>query len=367
MKKKILRTIAVLMLIFVMITTFSSCTTTQKLPDAESASGKIEGTEIVWNYDKSSKVLEISGNGAIPNYDSADKVPWYSARHSVKEVKLGSGITEIGSRAFYYFPALESISIPATVTRLGDLALAFCSSLKSITLADGLTAIGASCFEGCSKLEGVFVPFSVKSIGERAFLSCGALKDVVIMAQITELKADTFKNCKSLATLCFNEVAKNITVSDSAFDGAAKNFGAAEFIASTTGAAKLTIKYVFEDNTEAFPTHTEELERGASYSVVSPTKEGYTASVLTVTGVADFNTEVTVTYKQNAVDAPEEETPDKDEEDKKDTSTGTIIAIVILLVVIAGVVVLAVVMMRSDKKVGVTGKKPTDNKNNKKK
>lgn len=367
MKKKILRAVAVLTLIFVMVTTFSSCTTTQKIPDAESASGKIEGTEIEWSYDKSSKKLEISGNGVIPNYDSADKVPWYSARHSVEKIVIGSGITEIGDRAFYYFPSLENIDVPGSVTRLGNLAVAFCSSLTSVTLPEGITSIGASCFEGCSKLEGVFVPFSVTSIGERAFLSCGALKDVVIMAQITELKADTFKNCKSLATLCFNEVARNITVSESAFDGAAKNFGAAEFIASTTGAAKLTIKYVFEDNTEAFAPHVEELERGASYSVVSPTKEGYTASVLTVAGVADFNTEVTVVYKQNAVDAPEEETPEEDPEPQKDNGLGTVVAIVILVVVIAGVVVFAVFMMRSDKKVGVTGKKPAENKNNKKK
>lgn len=62
---------------------------------------------------------------------------------------------------------------------------------------------------------------------------------------------------------------------------------------------QLTIKYVYEDNTEAKPNHSKTLTVGASYSVDSPTIDGYAADKTTVSGTMPANNvEVTVTYSK---------------------------------------------------------------------
>ena len=92
--------------------------------------------------------------------------------------------------------------------------------------------------------------------------------------------------------------AEGITVTDGKFTMPARNvtFTATSEINSYT----LTVKYVFEDNTEAATTYTGSVTYNSGYSVTSPAVTGYTADQLTVSGTmpAD-NVEVPVTYKAN--------------------------------------------------------------------
>ena len=354
MKRKILKATVAIILILTMIAAFTSCMGTAR-PAAESADGTIAGTEIHWSYNKDTKILAIEGSGAIPNFESSTAVPWFAVRQGVTNLVLGEGITAIGDYAFYYLPILEQVSLPGTITSLGKYSFAFCSALTSFTVPEGVTAIGDSCFEGCAALKTVFVPHTTTSIGQRAFLSCGALEDAIIMAQITEIKSATFKNCSALKTLCFHDAQKTLAnIAADAFEGAAIGFGSAQFTASTTGKATLTIKYVYENGSEDAPTYTKEFVRGAEYSIDSPAIEGYTADNAKLTGTIVADTALTVTYKVNAPveEAPApEETPEAEKpEEKQPITVGTVIALVILGAVIVGIIVLAIFMMRADKK-----------------
>ncbi len=354
MKKKILRAVAVLVLACVLTLSMASCgNTSGSVPDAESASGAVEGASINWSYDEKSKTLTLTGTGAMPDFESSEKVSWYAVRHSVEKIAIADGITSLGNYAFYYSPKLTEVNIPASVASVGKLAFAFCSSLKAVTLPDALTYIGDSAFEGCRSLEGIYVPSAVTGIGERAFAHCSALKTVIIMGSITDIKALTFNGCKAVETLCFNTSAQGISVAENAFEGCSKSFANAEFTESQSGKATLTINYVFADGTQAAPTYVQEYAYGASFSVVSPVIDGYKTDMLTVSGVvSSFNTVVEVKYTPiEAETAPETEAetqPVGEEEEK--TTVGTVIAIVILVIVIAAIVVLAVFMIRSDKK-----------------
>ena len=66
----------------------------------------------------------------------------------------------------------------------------------------------------------------------------------------------------------------------------------------------LTVKYVYEDGTEAEKTYAASVVYGAAYSVASPEKEGFTPDAAAVSGTmpAD-NVTVIVTYKTNAYTA----------------------------------------------------------------
>ena len=368
MKNKILKTALALMLLLSVVFCFASCGA-QKVPEADDAEGKIDETDISWEYDADDKTLTVKGTGSIPDFDASEDVPWYAVRHSVEEIEIAEGITYIGDYAFYYCPMLTDVEIPASVGGIGDFAFAFCSSLKGLEIPDGVTSVGEGCFEACRLLEGIYLPASVTSLGARAFAHCSSMKEAVIMAQITSIDTWTFMGCRSLEKLCFYKSAGGISVADDAFEGANIGFEKAVFADTVEGEFTLTVDYVYEDGSEAAAAHTETLKYGDPYSVTSPTLEGYTASELTVSGEIYKTENFTVTYVANEVESETEaeteavaDTP----EEKKGVDVGTVIAIVIFAVVIIAIIVLVIVMMRSDKKqTNGTQRRTQDTKNEK--
>lgn len=81
---------------------------------------------------------------------------------------IPDGILSIAERAFYY-SLLSSITIPNTVTSIGEYAFQSCYYLTSLTIPNSVTSIGSLAFNDCSSLESVVIPGSVTSIGDGAF------------------------------------------------------------------------------------------------------------------------------------------------------------------------------------------------------
>ena len=75
---------------------------------------------------------------------------------------------------------LTSITIPKSVTAIGQETFHYCVSLTSLTLPDALTAIGKKAFYSCNALTSVTFPKSITTIGENAFDGCTALKDLTV-------------------------------------------------------------------------------------------------------------------------------------------------------------------------------------------
>ncbi len=81
---------------------------------------------------------------------------------------IWEGVTSIGCCAFSS-EALTSVTIPNSVTSIGNSAFGGCSSLSSITIPEGVTSIGDWAFWGCSSLSSITIPEGVTSIGDYAF------------------------------------------------------------------------------------------------------------------------------------------------------------------------------------------------------
>lgn len=95
---------------------------------ADSATSGSCGSEAQWSYDSASETLTISGKGAVSSSPFSEI--------AFKKLIIEEGITQINSRSFLGSSALESVSLPKTITNLGEYAFENCQSLKEILVDD---------------------------------------------------------------------------------------------------------------------------------------------------------------------------------------------------------------------------------------
>lgn len=80
-----------------------------------------------------------------------------------------------------------------TVTSVGG-DFWFCDGLTSVTIPDSVTNIGNHAFGGCPSLTSVTIPDSVTSIGEWAFSYCSILTNITIPDSVTRIDSFVFNN-----------------------------------------------------------------------------------------------------------------------------------------------------------------------------
>ena len=79
--------------------------------------------------------------------------------------------------AFYDNDNIVSVTIPNSVTTIGEYAFFNCSNLEIVNIGENsqLTEIGDRAFYNCSSLTSIYIPDSVTMIGYYAFDSCDNL------------------------------------------------------------------------------------------------------------------------------------------------------------------------------------------------
>ena len=171
--------------------------TALNLPNAYAACADNQtcGTNCCW--DLTGGVLSISTDDK-ETPGTMTSTPWSSQASSITSVKIegkkigdngpieGTGITSIGNNAFKGAKSLQSITIPNSVTSIGDSAFG-ASALQSITIPDSVTSIGDSAFEGAKNLQSVTIPNSVTSIGDYAFRNARSLESITIPDSVTSI------------------------------------------------------------------------------------------------------------------------------------------------------------------------------------
>ena len=94
-----------------------------------------------------------------------------------KSTKIPNSVTSI-DYAFAGCTGLTGITIPNSVTSIGNDAFYHCTGLTSITIPNSVTSIGNDAFYHCTGLTSITIPDSVTSIGYAAFRSCTGLTSV---------------------------------------------------------------------------------------------------------------------------------------------------------------------------------------------
>ena len=146
--------------------------------------------------------LTISGTGAMTDYSSYSDVPWYAYASDITTITIESGVTNIGSYAFYKCESLTSVDLSncSSLTSIGKYAFYWCESLTSIDLSSctSLTTISQATFNYCESLTSIKLPDSVTSIESYAFRGCSSLASFDISENITSIGDYAFSGCTSL-------------------------------------------------------------------------------------------------------------------------------------------------------------------------
>ena len=134
---------------------------------------------------------------------------------NLTSITIPEGVTWIGFKAFYRCWRLTSIALPDSVTSIGETAFSGCSKLASIAIPEGVTSIGDGAFGGCTSLTLVTIPEGVTSIGRGAFYDCSGLTSITIPDSVTSIGSTAFNNCSSLTTITIPDSVTSI--GDNAF------------------------------------------------------------------------------------------------------------------------------------------------------
>lgn len=115
----------------------------------------------------------------------------------------GDPVTGIQMQAFIKCTSLKSVSMPESMTWIGDSAFAGCTGLEQVEFSPNLTAIGSKSFFSCNGLTSVVVPDKVTSIESLAFFGCLNLESITIPASVTTLDSSFVYGCTNLKKIEF--------------------------------------------------------------------------------------------------------------------------------------------------------------------
>lgn len=95
-------------------------------------------------------------------------------------VSIPDTVTVIGDEAFSGNETLTSIEIPSSVEQISYNAFKNCTALTSVILSDSIEKVGPGAFEGCTALTSVQIGENVSSWGSGVFANCDSLAKVTI-------------------------------------------------------------------------------------------------------------------------------------------------------------------------------------------
>ena len=122
--------------------------------------------------------------------------------YNMASITIPDSITHIGNRAFYGCGNLVTVTLPDSLGYIGEEVFFGCSSLQIVDTGKGITAIGKDAFRNCLSLTTINISDKVTHIGQGAFYRCPVLTDITIPAATNIIGENAFELCENLTIYC---------------------------------------------------------------------------------------------------------------------------------------------------------------------
>ncbi|MBP8936607.1 MAG: leucine-rich repeat domain-containing protein, partial [Prevotella sp.] len=171
-----------------------------------------------------------------------------------------------------------SITIPSSVTSLGDFCFASCSGLTSITIPSSVTSLGERCFYGCSGIETVYFKGKVPENTSKSYIPTTTIIKVPT-EYLQDYKNAFGSNYKYIYAWNPDETGDdNKPVTQCSTPSVSYESGKLMFACETTG-AKYHYTITDTDIKSNALSENGEVSLSAAYNIsVYATADGYTAS-----------------------------------------------------------------------------------------
>lgn len=199
--------------------TFASCISLSNVSFEDS------NTAVKLGYGASSLENSLKYDEKLPLFGNSNLTSLYIGRNIDYITEEAKGYSPFYSQQFL---TDVRFSQAGTVTYCKDYLLYKVNNCESLTLPESLTSIGNWTFRGMSKLGSIVIPNTVTTIGEYAFADdsalesaklstscawlqqglfseCGKLLSITIPMVVTKMDTQMFTNCKSLTAVTFED------------------------------------------------------------------------------------------------------------------------------------------------------------------
>lgn len=169
---------------------------------------------------------DVSGDIIIPETVKYNDIPCvvvsivgtgFRNNQNITSVHLPNTITWISAQSFYYCSNLSTINFPEDLEMIGQEAFRGCSNLKiDIVIPDKVTRIDNLAFAYCGMTSFSTLINPVEG-GNCAFNNCPNLQEVVYREGAKEIDT-SYKECRNLKTLIIPSTVEKITVESITYD-----------------------------------------------------------------------------------------------------------------------------------------------------
>lgn len=145
---------------------------------------------------------------SIPILPSIEVIDYEAFMGSkIKSITIPVTVTEIGESAFYSCKSLEKVVIQNSSSASSASSACTCVSTSSSSSSNPtsqqtptkrLTIIPAFCFFNCVNLRELVLPESIKIIGHEAFQGCSSLFSTLALSSIEKIEYRAFQGCSAL-------------------------------------------------------------------------------------------------------------------------------------------------------------------------